>query len=247
MPDPATTAAATGDLLTGGLTTILNFIAAAGGLGTAAMGLVDTLKSRDGGGPSSVGFSDIETALAPFLVEPSAQARSGGTTVPTVLSKQKILATLKANWLNGVDKAEQKAKAKSLIHLGLTQGNAAALAGAAGVDQTKMLSVAQKVATGTALAPDEVNVLGQFEAVVSAVLDEAYERADQRYRNGTKLRATIIATVLAVIGGWVLYGISWQLALSFLVGLSATPLAPIAKDLASSLQAASKAVGTVKG
>jgi len=37
-----------------------------------------------------------------------------------------------------------------------------------------------------------------------------------------------------------------QLVLSLLVGFIATPLAPISKDLATSLQAAVSAVGTIK-
>lgn len=52
-------------LLDGSLTSILNFIAAAGGLGTAAMGLVDALKAF-GGGPSNIGFKYIRSAVERF-------------------------------------------------------------------------------------------------------------------------------------------------------------------------------------
>jgi hypothetical protein len=238
----------TNDILNGNLSNILNFVAAAAGLGTAAMGLVDSAKAFCGG-PSNFGFGYIEKAVEPFLVRASAG--------PTAFGKDEILQTLKANWLNGVPKADQKAKAKSLIHLGLTQGNAAALAAAAGVDGAKLTALAQTTASGTKPDPDEINVLGQFDAVVSAVLDTAYERGDQKYRNAAKLLSMLVATVLGAAGGWLVYGSgaagsvwnyfgTWQFGLSLMVGLSATPLAPIAKDLSTSLQAAVTAVGAVK-
>jgi hypothetical protein len=244
MPDVSTAT----DLLNGNLGNILNFLSAAAGLGTAAMGVVDSTKAF-AGGPSNFGFGYIEKAIEPFLATAPGAA--------TAFGKPEILRSLKANWLNGVSKTDQKAKAKALIHLGLTQGNAAALATAAGVDAAKLTSLAQKTASGITPNPDEINVLGEFDAIVSAVLDAAYERGDQKYRNASKLLATLVSVILGGIGGWLIYGHggsgsvsgyfgTWQFGLSLLIGLSATPLAPMAKDLASSLQAAVKAVGVVK-
>jgi hypothetical protein len=210
------------------------------------MGLVDATKAFRGG-PSNIGFGDVETAIAPFL---AASAPGTGTAFGTA----EILRTLRANWLNGMPKPDQKAKAKSLIHLGLTQGNAAALAAAAGVDPAKLTNLAAKTTSGTTPDPDEINVLGQFDAVLSAVLDAAYERGDQRYRNASKLLAMAVSTILGAVGGWLVYSGSttasawsyfgsWHFGVALLVGLSATPLAPIAKDLATSLQAS---VGTIR-
>ena len=231
---------AANNLLNGNLSNILNFLSAAAGLGTAAMGLVDTSKAFNGGA-SNFGFGYIENAIGPFLP-------AGGET----FGKAKILETLKANWLNGVAAADQKAKAKSLIHLGLTTGNAAQLAATAGVDAAKLTSLAQNVANGANPSQDELNVLGQFDVILSAALDAAYERGDQKYRNASKALAMGVATGLAVIAGWLIYGSgtssiwgyfgSWNFGLSIIVGLSATPLAPVAKDLSTSLQAAAKAV-----
>ena len=96
-------------------------------------------------------------------------------------------------------------------------------------------------------------ILGQFDVVLGAVLDEAYERADQKYRNAAKLLAVVVATVLALAGGWILastplaaYFGSQQFFAALLVGISAAPIAPVAKDLASSLQAAVTAVGAAR-
>src|SRR5262249_11092941 len=89
--------------------------------------------------------------------------------------------------------------------------------------------------------------LGQFDTALSAVLDAAYERGDQKYRNAAKVLAMIVAMVMAGLAGYFFFGGGWQtVGKALLVGLAATPLAPIAKDLASSLQAAAGAVGAIK-
>jgi len=219
---------------------IVSTVAAAGGLGTAAMGLVDASKAF-WGGPSNFGFGYVADALDPFLA-PLVGSSPG-------FSKAQILRTLKANWLNGVAKADQKAKAKSLIHLGLTTGSALGLANAAGVNGTKLQSLAQKTADGLNVSQDEINVLGQFDAVLSAALDAAYERGDQKYRNAAKLLAMVVATVMGGVGGWIVFKddlTTTNMVLSLLVGVVATPLAPAAKDVVSSLQAAVSAVSTLK-
>lgn len=248
------------NLLNGTLTNVVNLIGAAGGLGTAAMGLVDAMKAF-GGGPSNFGFKFIRDAVAKFakasVDKPAAPSQD--TDAPAAFGWNDIEYTLKANWLNGVAEADQKAKAKALIHLRLTKGDAPNLARLAGVDADKLASVATKAANGQQVAPDEIAVLGQFDAVLSAVLDEAYERADQYYRNAAKLLAMLVATLLAIVGGWIIYAQDpagaanlWgyfktsEFVMALLVGASAAPVAPIAKDLSSSLQAAVSAVGAAK-
>jgi hypothetical protein len=217
---------------------IVNMVIAAGGLGAAAMGLVDASKVF-WGGPSNFGFGYIAQALDPFLAPLVYN--------PPGFSKAQVLRTLRANWLNGVDKADQKAKAKSLIHLGLTKGNAQGLANAAGVDAATLQSLAEKTAAGATVTQEELNVLGQFDTVLSAALDAAYERGDQKYRNAAKFLAMLVATATAGVGGWfVLDHSAASMIKALLVGVAATPLAPVAKDLASSLQAAAAAVGTLK-
>ena len=178
----------------------------------------------------------------------SASDSPGGT----AFGPAEVLATLRANWMNGVAVSDQKAKAKALVHLGLTTGNAGRFATAAGVDPARLASLAAKMAAGTQPSQDEINVLGQFDAILSAVLDAAYEQAEQKYRNACKLLATVVSTVLGVLAGWFLNGqmleyfASSDFPLALLVGLSGAPLSPVAKDLVSSLQAASSAVGAAK-
>ena len=221
------------------ITELVSVVTAAGALGTAAMGLVDASKAF-GGGPSNFGFGYVADALEPFLAPL--------VNNPPAFSKAQILRTLRANWLNGVAKADQKAKAKSLIHLGLTKGNAQGLANAAGVDAAMLQSLAGKTAAGATVTQEELNVLGQFDTVLSAALDAAYERGDQKYRNAAKFLAMLVSTVMGGVGGWILFPdhTPAHLVQALLLGVVATPLAPVAKDLASSLQAAVTAVGTLK-
>jgi hypothetical protein len=231
MADPAST-----DLIQ----SVGNIVIAVAALGTASMGFVDALKAF-GGGPSNFGFSTIRRTLRPFLPKNANGA----------FSEAELLEALKSNWINGVAKADQKAKAKALIHLGLTAGNAADLAKAAGVDEKTLASVADKVAGraqgNTALTPAEINTLGQFDAILSVILDEAYERGDQQYRNGTKILAMIFAVIFGIAGSLLIKGSSGDaVGLGLLVGLAAVPLAPIAKDLTSSLQAAVAAIQTTQ-
>ncbi len=218
------------------LTNIVNLIAAAGALGTAAMGLVDALKVF-WGGPSNFGYGYIREAVKRFVPDTVDGAAA--------YMQADILRTLRANWLNGVAAADQKAKARAMIHLRLTKGDADTLAALAGVDPAVLESVAEKAMTGDPVTPAEIAVLGQFDAVLSAVLDEAYERADQMYRNAAKLLAVIIATLLAISIGPLLDPPQSFLR-CFLVGLISAPLAPVAKDLATSLQNAVAAVRAVK-
>ena len=223
------------------LTNLGNIIAAVAGLGTAAAGLVDATKAFRGG-ISNIGFRTVKHAVDKLVFNPPGAQ---------IYGKKQIFETLNANWINGVATPVQKATAKSLIHLGLNPTNASQLAEETGIAPAQLTAVAAKIAGGTALTAQEVALLGQFDAVVSAILDAAYERADQKYRNAAKLASAVIAIMLAAIGGYQLYtGTNYfrspEFCLALLVGAIATPLAPVAKDLSSSIAAAVSAVGAVK-
>ena len=82
----------------------------------------------------------------------------------------------------------------------------------------------------------ESDVYARFDLIVTA-LDEAYQRSTQIYRNWTRALAAGVAIALALAGGNVLGIYLW---LSLLIGLLATPLAPIAKDISSALATGSQ-------
>ena len=212
-------------------------VLAIGSLGTAAYGVVDTSKAF-WGGVSNRGFGDIRKVISKLI--PGSAKGDAGT---TALALPSALATLRANWLNGMAMADQKSVAKALIKLNLTKDSAKGMADATGVDATLLAGVAGKLATGAALTPEETDVYGRFDLLLASLLDQGYQRGDQRYRNSAKLLAVPVAVLLALCGAWALNGSSptapdiWK---AVICGLLATPLAPVAKDLSSAIQAGTK-------
>ena len=212
-------------------------VLAVASLGTAAYGVVDASKGF-GGGISNRGFGDIRIVVSKLI--PSSSGASGST---SALGLEPALATLRANWLNGMALADQKSIAKALVKLNLTRASANGMAVATGVDATVLASVAGKLGTGEALNQPETDAYGRFDLLLSALLDQGYQRGDQRYRNSAKLVAIPVAVLLALLGAWSIYGDSFTRSDAFraiIGGLLATPLAPVAKDLSSAIQAGAK-------
>ncbi|HEY1264979.1 MAG TPA: hypothetical protein VGF06_15730 [Terriglobales bacterium] len=208
-----------------------SIILAIGGLGTAAYGVVDVTKAF-GGGVSNRGFDDIKKAVSRFF--PNGEGSSA-------LSLSSVLGTLRSNWLNGMALADQKSVAKALIKLNLNPGTSDAMAAVTGVRADILGRIAEKISTGETLTPQEADVYGRFDLLLTSVLDQGYQRGDQRYRNSAKLLAVPVAIVLAYVGMWATgqHGTTASLY-ALLAGLLATPLAPIAKDVASAVQQAAK-------
>jgi hypothetical protein len=228
------------------LNSLPQIITAIGGLGTAAFGLLEAIKPVVPG-INHIGFSRISETVS-RLTPNVAGAGSPVNSLP----QGNVLESLVANWINGTDLASQKAIAKSLIKLHLSAGNAAALAATTNVDPAVLASVADKIATGASLTQPESDVYSRFDLIVTALLDESYQHADQAYRNSTRALAALIAVALAFVAGWSLAG-NWQdfwwkpdMFLALLVGLLATPLAPIAKDISTALATAVNTLQLVK-
>ena len=160
------------------LQTLVAAIGAIGGLGTAAFGLVDASKALFDGGISRCGFQHVLAALKPFE-----SALNDGE------ADWKL--TIRANWINGVPKEDQKAAAKSLIRLGLAADNAEALAKPGRVDPAALKALIQRIDNGDKLGPQDVNLLGRFNAAIDAALDGGFERGDQQYRNASRLAAGV--------------------------------------------------------
>ncbi len=109
-----------------------------------------------------------------------------------------------------------------------------------GVDLATQIATAKSFISSTG---------GLSESQVAERIEEAYQRADQAYRNAAKVWALVISVVLAVVGGALVLGTDYtaqNAGICALVGLLATPLAPIAKDLTSALSSAVKAIQFLK-
>ncbi|MGA3332717.1 MAG: hypothetical protein ABSC62_00990 [Terracidiphilus sp.] len=238
-------------------------ISAIGGLGTAAFGLLEAIKPVV---PwiNWLGFPGIHKTVsaltpagAPSPAAPAASHSAAGKAngadaaqALNALDQSGIVETLKSNWVNGNDLASQKAIAKSLIKLHLSKQNAEDVAKAANVDGATLKAVAEKTRNGKKLDQTESDVFSRFDLIVTAKLDNCYQRADQFFRNWMRGLAACIAVILALAGVWVLDGGGFKsgrdLALAILVGLLATPLAPVAKDLSTALATAVNTMQLVK-
>ena len=221
-----------------------SYVLAVGALGTAAFALVDSSKVVLGG-VSNCGFGQIRGVVTRLF------PASGPQTPPLPLNR--MLGVLRANWLNGTPLGDQKQIAKTLIKLRLNADSAGHLARVTGVDAELLTSVARKIASGQSLDQPEQDVFGRFDLILTTLLDEGYQRADQIYRNTAKAAAMVVSVVLAYLGGWAIaagpflaYCFSADAGIALLTGLIATPLAPISKDLASGITAATKAIGLLR-
>jgi hypothetical protein len=208
-------------------------IAAIAALGTASAALVDASKSI-AGGSSNLGFVFIRRTIHRFM-----PAAEGGSD---------ILEILRGNWINGMPLSDQKAVAKSMLKLRLSRATAARFAQLTHVEARPLQEAAQAVAAGEALSTQQSNALGRFDLYLSALMDEGYQRADQRYRTGNKALSVPVSMGLALLGGWSMntgqgsYWFTPDMSQALLVGLIAIPLAPISKDLTSALAAGVKAL-----
>jgi hypothetical protein len=212
-------------------------VIAVGALGTAAFGLLDAFKAF-WGGVSNAGWGPVRASLKPF---------------DTALRDANVdwMATIHANWINGVPKDDQKMAAKSLVRLGLSPTNAPALAVPGRVDPVRLTAVMTAIDSGQPLGPPDVALLARFDASIDAALDAGFELGDQRYRSVARLCAGAIAVVLSVATVLLSPGLASGpfdgIPMAILVGLVAVPVAPIAKDLASALNTAANAFKAAKG
>ncbi len=209
-------------------------LAALSALSAASFGLLDASKGVYGG-VARIGLGHLSDALKPF--EPA---------LDTAMGKGEWWVLVKANWMNGLAKDGQKAVVRSLIKLGLTPDTADSLATATHVEPGDLKKIAVKLSKGTELTEAELNLLGRLNAVLDAKLDSGFERADQQYRNVSRLLAGVVAVGLAM-GAWLMWPASPQspqpnVWVAFAIGLLAVPMAPVAKDLTSGLTTAMKAL-----
>lgn len=210
-------------------------IAAVGGLGAAAVGLVDATKWARGG-ISNAGYQTVRKGLTPYA---GAFKQSIGDDWEDVF---------RSAWLNGKPKDEQLVAARNFIRLGLTPETAPSLARACAVREDRLTTVAQKIAGGEQLDTQEFEVLGRMDASIEAKLGAAYDRADQTYRSSARLLAGVTAVGLALLGWWlVLDADADYLGISLLAGAAAVPVAPLVKDLISGLSASAHAMKALKG
>ena len=197
-------------------------ILATAALGTAAFGIVEALK---GSWLGEAGFKSITKLLGPLM---KTLRTAYGTDYVAILLGQ----------YRG-DQAELARTLRQGIRVGLTAEHAKECATYLGTVDGGVLEEAVKLsASGTDLPAAMRNVIGRFEVAADARIDAGLAKAQSVYATTLRITASIFALGIAAVVGLSM-GQFWQ---SILVGLCAVPLAPVAKDLVSALQAATAAL-----
>jgi len=216
---------------------VSDLILAAGGVGTAAMGIVETMKAS---WLPAIGFNKLDTDLK---WADDAYKRAYGT------SYGQMLESL---FRNGRGTGDLPRVLRQGVRIGLSPENAEAMAAALSVQPGNLKSVVEKVAGGTQLSDEEKNVLGRFEVSADARIDAALSLAETAYVNGIRGRAFVVAFLLSFAAALTLH-VAGETTDAFstylgaaIVALVSVPLAPIAKDVAKGFQAAASAIGGKK-
>ena len=172
---------------------VIATIAAMGGLGLAAMALVDALKAVPGGGVSRIGFSHIRKVLRLF---DKTLARAAGAQWEAVIM---------AHWINGRDRDDQVGAIRSLLRLGLNPDTADQLAAIGNVDPA---ALGKAVVFGPHMenfavltthllkntAAVRVRDGAELETTLGALLQNPGRREDLGRRGGEVLTAHLGAT-----------------------------------------------------
>jgi hypothetical protein len=251
--------------------TVTNAIGAIAALGTAAFGLVDATKVFDGG-VSRCGFGKIKGVIRPFFgnnANEYAQATSPTDFGPMLntlranwlngndLNSQKAIAKSLLKLRLNADNAANYAAAT-----GMNEGVLATIAGkisrAESLSSTEMDAFGRFDLTLTALLDEGYQRADQiyrnsckFLAVVFSVAlavfggyilhDSAVQSVTTAAGNAAATALTNAATATAALPYWGSPNM-WK---AVVIGLLATPLAPIAKDLSSAIIAGVQAVQSV--
>ena len=207
-------------------------IMATGALGTAAFGIVETLKWTPLG---QFGFGAIVKTLGPVV---GSLKEAYGPRAEDLLRAQ----------YKG-DRSDLARTIRQGARVGLNEENAGPMAEFVGVVAPDQLQeVARLVRAGKDLPESLQNILARFELALDARIDAAMTLAQNHYVAAMRIAASCISILIAVIMGLVLSqktpGPDIYLLQSIVVGLAAVPIAPVAKDLVSAIQSARVAVGT---
>lgn len=217
-------------------------ILAIGAVGASAMGITEGFKSI---WLPPIGFWKLKQEMA---------WAKDALTIAYGENYQDMLATL---FRSGHSSGELPRILRQGVRVGLNEETGKKMAQTVGVsDPCELGDVAKQLAAGEDISkkPTERNILGRFEMAVDARIDAALAMAERAYKNGIRLRASLIALVLSVVAAYLMYAPdndesfiqSDIFVLALIVGFTAVPMAPIAKDVAKGFQAAARALGARK-
>ena len=202
-------------------------VLAVGALGTASFGIVESLKWTAIG---LAGFGQILRMLgAPVMA------------ALKVAYGDEYSELLRAQYRSNRSAGTLPTTLRQGARIGLTPETAPSLATFVGVVEPQALEeIARALQSRKQLKDEQKALLGRFELALDARIDAALTLAESHYVGTIRMLASLVAVTIALAVGLTRDTVS--LFEATVVGLAAVPVAPMAKDLASALQAASKAL-----
>ena len=92
------------------------------------------------------------------------------------------------------------------------------------------------------MSDEQRSALARLETMIDARIDAALALANTQYVSQTKFLATFVSLAISFAVGGSLGMVPDEWGWCLLVGLAAVPLTPVAKDLSTALQEATKAM-----
>jgi len=233
---------------------------AIGALGTAAYGIVDGLKFCSwidlagferlfsGGGKAGGRMWPIKykATLDPLL--PSLKAAYGADAMDLLKSQYRsgrskgdLPRTLRQGVRIGFSMIEAEKIVSAAVGLGLAKSMAMLAADTIKHSLEQPPALGEEPKPEVTVTAEQRSALARLETAIDARIDADLAMAEVEYVTQAKIWAMIVSIGIALWVGWLLNQ-SW--AASLVVGITAVPLAPVAKDLATALQSAVKALGT---
>ncbi len=204
-------------------------VLAVGALGTASFGIVEGLKWTVIG---LSGFRQIRKLLGDPVME-----------ALRVAYGPEYMSLLKAQYRANRTSGELPRSLRQGARVGLTPNTAEALADQVGVvDKAELKIVAAALQKGKNLTDSQRNILGRYELALDTRIDAALALANDKYIGYIRVLASLVSIGIALAVWWNASPEDVNLLTVVIVGVAAVPIAPIAKDLASALHSAAKAM-----
>jgi hypothetical protein len=233
---------------------------AVGGLGAASYGVVDGLKLL-----AWIDLAGFERLFCGRRTKggrswPTLQHTALDSLLPTLKAAygKDVVELLKAQYRSGRSKGDLPRTLRQGVRIGfgvMEKNDIQKTAHALGIDEHTAKQAAEALVIARNQRPPAVgesatdiadpvsgeqrSAIARLETLIDARIDSALVLAEVHYVTQTKVIATFVALLIAFGVGHFLESAP---VVSFMVGIAAVPLAPVAKDLATALQEAVRAL-----
>ncbi len=196
-------------------------------LGTAAFGIVEALKWT-----RTVGLAGFATAWS----------RLGALTQTLDTAYGPIAKETIGDRYRG-DATELTRMLRQGVRVGLTTDNAEPVAKFLGtINGPALRVVLEKRDSGAPVSDAERAILARYELAADARIDAALTVAQVHYTGAARILAMFASLIMALVAFLAMDEPKPHWSWALIIGVAAVPIAPIAKDVASGLSAAARAL-----